>query len=142
MTMTTGPNATGRQPAHASDAGNLSISHKGKAEAAALAQNDGVNLCIVPKGSIVHGIKYAHDALGASTALKFGYAPVAVGGMTADDDKFGTISDASTAGAGIKIIESFTATSDIYITVVNTGAGAATGTVEALALYLFDNSVD
>jgi hypothetical protein len=61
--------------------------------------------------------------------------------MTADDDAFGVVADASSATSGWLMCESFLALEPLYVTAINTDTGAATGTIEALPLYVFENSV-
>lgn len=130
------PNA----PAVAGDCGNLVRSYYGAYEAAALAQNKTVALTRVPKGSEVHGILYAHDALGANNGLTFGIEDEDGGTVHTDPALFKTVADASSAGAGVAHVMPFVTTVHTFLTVTKTGAGTATGTIDARAEYIFRGS--
>lgn len=140
MTTTTGPDARASVPTHASSYGNLSIAHRGKATAASMAQNDVIRLGRVPKGSDVYGIHRYNAALGASTALTYGYE--AVDGSPVSAAYFATVADASTASSDFVACVPFTAQEDLYLTVTQTGAGSASGLISGHALYNFTNSVE
>jgi hypothetical protein len=122
-------------PAVAGDCGNLAESHGGLYEAAALAQNKVVAIERVPKGSEMRGLRYANDALGATTVLQFGWAYE--DGTDSDVDAFATVADASAASASQVSIMPITLTKDAFIVVKQTGAGTATGTIFAACQYIY-----
>lgn len=126
-----------RVPAPACDYGNLSVNWQGAYEAAALAQNKIVALCRVPVGSLLLGLIYQHDAMGATTGLKFGIADEDGGSTLSSVDNFVTVADSSSAGNSVAWIVPLAVTEDIYITVKQTGAGTATGTITAIPIYVF-----
>lgn len=122
-------------PAVAGDCGNIAESYGGLYEAAALAQNKVVAVERVPKGAEIRGLRYAIDALGATTALQIGWAYE--DGSDSDVDAFATIADASTAAAAQVAVMPFTLSKDAFIVVKQTGAGSATGTIFAAAQYIY-----
>ena len=91
-TTTTGPDAQPAVPIHASSYGNLSIAHRGAATVAAMGQGDVIRLGRIPKGADVFGIHSSNAALGATTALTFGYE--AVDGSPVSAAAFLTVADA------------------------------------------------
>lgn len=122
-------------PAVAGECGNLAESYGGTYEAAALAQNKVVAIERVPKGSEIRGLRYANDALGATTALQFGWAYE--DGSDSDVDAFATVSDASSAGAAVVAVMPWIPEKDVFIVVKQTGAGSATGTIFAACDYIY-----
>lgn len=140
MTTFTGPDAHPTKPAYACACGNFALAQDGTAELSALAQNDSIRVSKIAKGSKVFGVHYAIDAMGANTAFQFGYE--SEDGVEADADYFGSVADASAAGAGFLACMPFTAQRDTYVTAKQTGSGTATGTLALAAFSIFTNSVD
>lgn len=137
---TVGPDATDRVPTNAAEAGNFSIAHRGAITVAALAANEVVAVSRIPKGADVYGLHYSHEALGATTALKFGYVPVD-GSAAAVDDAFKAAAASTSAGVGWLACAPFTSQTDLYVIATQTGAGSGSGKITARALYVFTNSV-
>lgn len=130
-----GPDASPQALCPAGDCGNLNVTYGGAYEAAALAQNKVVALGKVPMGSEIIGLSWAHDALGATNGLTFGWETE--DGVTASAAAFYTDADVSTAAKGYAAVMPFVTTKDIYLTVTKTGAGTATGTIVAKAHYIY-----
>lgn len=129
-----GPRAKPREPV---DAGDFGRGHPKvySIELAALGQNEVAALGKIPAGSIVVDLRYNTDALGANTAIQFGYE--AVDGSPASANYFATASDTSSAANGRTSAFALNVTEDLYITAKNTGSGDATGTVEVIVTYVY-----
>lgn len=130
-----GPSAGRNSLYNAGEAGNLSVADRGAVEVVELGQNELATTCRIPKNAVLLGCHYSNDALGANTALKFGFQHA--DGQTEDLDAFGTVADASSASAGTLWCAPTLTTAESVCTVQQTGTGEATGTITAQPIYVF-----
>lgn len=131
MTITVeGPGVAARNQFESADYGNLRVV-EASIELAALAQNGVAGILKVAPYHNIIGVAYKTDALGANTGLTFGYETV--DGATSA----ALLAVANTSSAGDDMAHVFpvsTGASGAYITATQSGAGAATGTVQ---VYLY-----
>lgn len=109
---------------------------RGTYTASSLAQNKVVAVLIIPAGAEVFGVMFEHAALGANTALSFGYTEV-VDQTTNDVALFGTVADASTANQGAVLLAQKRFDRDAYLVVKQTGAGTATGAIVVVPFGIY-----
>lgn len=136
MTITVkGDYAKARTLMQAAQAGNVSFQAPASITLAALAQNEVAAVARIPAYSLVVGAILVYAALGANTVLEIGHE--SEDGETSDPDAIGDVADASSAGSGFFACTPFQVTKDSYLTVKNTGAGAASGVVSAIPVYIY-----
>lgn len=128
-------------------AGRVRIAH-GTYEAAALPQNDVIEMFVLPNGArLLHG-SIAHDALGASTTLAVGYGAhtdAAGDAVSADADAYKAAAASTSAGkADILATLALGSGSEVDVNedgmpvTVTLGGGAGTGTIELTIFYVVD----
>lgn len=101
-------------------------------EAAAVPQNDIIEMVQMYKGEVVYEVILDYDALGASSSLSVGDGGAAaryIGTTTTTSAGIARITTAADVGRGYKY------TSDDTIDVTVVGSGAITGTVRVTVLY-------
>lgn len=128
-------------------AGRIRVAH-GTFEAAALPQNDVIEMFLLPDGArLLHG-SIAHDALGANTTLAVGYGAhvnAAGGAVAADPDAYKAAA-ASTSAGKADVLSTLAlgsgtevdADEDGMPVTVTLGGGAGTGTIELTIFYVVD----
>ncbi len=126
------PSAEKRQLVPGGTWGNLK-QNRGAVTLAALAQNEQAGLIRVPAFSYITQVSGTNAQLGAGSVLEIGYE--AVDGSPGDPDAFADVADGNVAGGFNTPFAPVYVTEDVYITVKNTGAGAATGDVTVTCQY-------
>lgn len=129
-----GPQALQREPLETAEFGNLR-GKVGQVELAALAQNKTAAVCKVPPYCTLVGCLWAFDALGANTSIAIGTEKMTAG--TAVTAALKATAATTSGSAGAAVFEPIaTGSEGLYITVTNTGSGAATGTASLTPLYI------
>jgi hypothetical protein len=128
-------------------AGRIRVAH-GTYEAAALPQNDVIEMFVLPDGARLLTGALAHDALGASTTLSVGYGAhsTAVGGAVSADADAYKAAAASTSAQKVDILATLAlgsgtevdANEDGLPVTVTLGGAAGTGTIELTIFYVVD----
>ena len=120
---------------HAGEYGNAAVLH-----ALLTLEGDAVatfNVARIPAGTKVCELKAIIEALGASTTLAFGYAPVdSTLGPAANATYFGTAAATNTATNREMYFKPISFQYDVYLTVTLAGA-AGTGDVDLVMGYEF-----
>lgn len=136
------PSAEARTLVPGGTYGNLKVA-RGSVTFAAAAQNVTAGVIRVPAHSVISRVFGSNAALGVNSVLEIGIQAVADAAVI-DTDAFADVADGNVAGifdsggdatSVTGVASGLAITEDSYITVKNTGAGAATGLVNVIVEY-------
>jgi hypothetical protein len=118
------------------ECGPIFISWDGEIELVALAQNQIATVTKIPAWSQIIGLSWFHDAMGSNTSLQWGLH--AADGTVIDAAAFKATAATTGAGSGYIVPAlPILVEVDSVLTITNTGAGAATGTVIGKVHYIY-----
>lgn len=135
MTITAyGAQAARRVQPEAAEFGNVRAKI-GTIELAALAQNTTAAVLKLPADVQLFAVDFAIDALGSNTSIAIGTEKISDGTAVTDAVKATAATTSASSGRAVPQPIS-TGANEYYLTVTNTGSGAATGTVTLIAHYI------